>query len=330
MNPRPYLAFGRHASRWRGAVAALGVALAVGPAPAHGQTTLSRFEGSVEKGVYQAEYDALAYAESLGADAEVRRVEGALVSRVFTKPAARSNLEVFRSYERELRAGGFTVHLAAESGRDTELLVRRLYGREYTASFNTRPYEATEDRVSRSDLDRLGSQADYYLVASRTGGGETLWVALVVCRYQDLYMVEELTTSAMETGTVSLDLDAMRAGIEESGKIAVYDIHFRTGSAVIEPRSAAALEVIATYLGETSGGFYIVGHTDDTGSLESNLTLSEQRAAAVKDALVADHGIAEGRLETRGVGPLAPVSTNAGEAGRALNRRVEIVQRLPR
>jgi outer membrane protein OmpA-like peptidoglycan-associated protein len=245
------------------------------------------------------------------------------------KPEERSNLEVFRSYEDELAAGGFTVHLAAESGPETELLGRKVYGSPHTAAFDSRPYRATEERVGRGDLARLGSQADYYLVASRTTGGETRWVSLVICRYEGLYLVEELSVASMEAGTVTLNLDAMRSAIAERGKIAVYDIHFATGSAAIEPESATALEVIATYLGETGGRFYIVGHTDDTGTLDGNLALSEARAASVKEALVTDHGIDPSRLETRGVGPLAPVSTNAGEAGRALNRRVEIVERLP-
>jgi outer membrane protein OmpA-like peptidoglycan-associated protein len=59
------------------------------------------------------------------------------------------------------------------------------------------------------------------------------------------------------------------------------------------------------------------------------MTLSEARAAAVKQVLVEEHGVDPARLETRGVGPLAPVTTNANESGRSLNRRVEIVQRLP-
>jgi outer membrane protein OmpA-like peptidoglycan-associated protein len=165
-------------------------------------------------------------------------------------------------------------------------------------------------------------------VARRTSGDRTLHVGIIIARDQNLYLVDELTSAAMATGTVSLNLDTMRSAIEESGKIAVYDIHFATGSAVIEPTSADALAVIATYLAGTTGGYYVVGHTDDTGSLEANLALSQQRAAAVKAALVTDHGVAAGRLETRGVGPLAPVATNTGDAGRALNRRVEVVQRL--
>jgi len=300
-----------------------GTAFSAGPA------AVSRFAGSVEKGVYRVDYGSLAYTTTAEREPDVQRVEGALVSRVFVKPTDKTNLEVFRSYQRELAAAGFTIHLAAESGSGTELAVRALYGEPYTAAFDSRDYESTEGRVGRGDLARLGSQADYYLVASHASVGGERWVAVVICRYENLYMVEELTTAAMETGTVTLDLDRLRAAIAESGKIAVYDIHFATNSAVIEPESAAALGVIAAFLGESGGGFYIVGHTDDTGTLSHNLTLSEQRAAAVKAALVNEYGVAAARLEARGVGPLAPVSTNTGEAGRALNRRVEIVQRLP-
>ena len=302
---------------------------AMSAVPAEAQNTaLSRFEGSVEKGVYEVDYGSIAYTRAAEIEPQVERVEGALVSRVFVKPEDKTNLEVFRSYQRELQSAGFTIHLAAESERNTELAVRALYAEPHTPSFDTRSYQATEGSVGRGDLGRLGTQADYYLVASRVSGGSERWVAVIICRYENLYMVEELTTAAMETGTVTIDIDRLRAAITESGKIAIYDIHFATGSAVIEPESADALSVIAAYLGEIEGGFYIVGHTDDTGTLESNLTLSEQRAAAVKESLVNDYGVDEARLETRGVGPLAPLSTNTDDAGRALNRRVEIVQRL--
>jgi outer membrane protein OmpA-like peptidoglycan-associated protein len=57
------------------------------------------------------------------------------------------------------------------------------------------------------------------------------------------------------------------------------------------------------------------------------MQLSEQRAEAVVNALVSGHGISADRLTPRGIGPLAPVATNDSEAGRALNRRVELVRR---
>ncbi len=69
----------------------------------------------------------------------------------------------------------------------------------------------------------------------------------------------------------------------------------------------------------------MVGHTANVGNLASNMTLSKQRAEAVVNALVNDHRIAAARLIANGVGPLAPVASNAAEEGRAKNRRVELV-----
>ena len=73
--------------------------------------------------------------------------------------------------------------------------------------------------------------------------------------------------------------------------------------------------------------FYVVGHTDSSCSFDYNQTLSEQRAAAVVAALVEGHRIGRERLEPHGVGPLVPVFTNASDAGRGANRRVELVER---
>ncbi len=299
------------------------LALAFGSA-LYGQDVLSPFAGSVVKGVYAVDYDALVYTTSLQRDPDIRRVEGRLRSRVLLKPENKSNLEVFRSYQRELQAGGFQIHFAPEPSRPLVVMLQKL---DYPP--NTRAYQQIEARVGRGDLDRIRAFPEYYLIASRTQGVETVWVMISICTELNLYLIEELTTEAMETGTVTLSLDRLRSEISAVGKIAVYDIHFATGSAEIAGDSETALAVIASYLRETSSGFYVVGHTDDTGSLESNLDLSQRRAAAVKQALAADYGVDAGRLEARGAGPLAPVSNNTGEAGRALNRRVEIVERLP-
>ena len=305
--------------------------LAIDPPDLAGQAILSGFEGSTLLGRYEADFDRLAYARSLDRDAPVEAVEGALLSRLFEKPEGRSNLEVFRSYERELKAGGFDIHYGSALSSPMSFKVKQMYDPPQTPSFKERVYAKPDGsgRVGALDLAFVVGVADHYLVASRTAGGEERWVAVLLSGSRPYYMVEELTLEAMEEGTVTLDLATMRSEIESSGKIAIYGIHFATGSAEIEPRSADALAVIATYLQETRGGFYIVGHTDDTGSLENNLRLSDARAAAVRQALVDTHGISASRLETRGVGPLAPVSSNTDDAGRALNRRVEIVQRLP-
>ena len=67
----------------------------------------------------------------------------------------------------------------------------------------------------------------------------------------------------------------------------------------------------------------INGHTDNVGSEETNQTLSEKRAKSVFDYLVR-HGIEPNRMSCHGYGLSYPIDTNATEAGRARNRRVEI------
>jgi len=68
----------------------------------------------------------------------------------------------------------------------------------------------------------------------------------------------------------------------------------------------------------------INGHTDNTGNENDNLVLSQKRARAVAQFL-ADHGIDVRRLSYKGLGSSAPIADNTTEAGRAANRRTEIV-----
>src|SRR4029078_1169070 len=68
----------------------------------------------------------------------------------------------------------------------------------------------------------------------------------------------------------------------------------------------------------------IEGHTDSTGSEDTNSKLSAARAQAVTDFLKS-HGVEESRMVSRGLGPAQPVADNATADGRAKNRRVEIV-----
>ena len=71
----------------------------------------------------------------------------------------------------------------------------------------------------------------------------------------------------------------------------------------------------------------IQGHTDNVGAAAANLKLSQDRAAAVKAYLVQTFGVAADRLTTAGLGDTKPIADNATDAGRAQNRRVELVEK---
>src|SRR5690606_17731280 len=103
-------------------------------------------------------------------------------------------------------------------------------------------------------------------------------------------------------------------------------IFFEFDSAEIRTESAEALEQMATLMNDAPDiQVYIVGHTDNQGSLDYNHDLSTRRAEAVRRALAGDYGIDAERMAAHGVASLAPVASNGSEDGRALNRRVELV-----
>ncbi len=103
-------------------------------------------------------------------------------------------------------------------------------------------------------------------------------------------------------------------------------IHFEQDSGAIVGDSNALLDQIADTLARTPTITHleIQGHTDNTGSAEHNKSLSESRANAVLDWLVA-HGIDPSRLTARGYGQERPISPNVTPQGRARNRRVQFV-----
>jgi outer membrane protein OmpA-like peptidoglycan-associated protein len=130
----------------------------------------------------------------------------------------------------------------------------------------------------------------------------------------------------MATGQVTVtDAEAMAAGIDATGKIALDNIYFGFGSATLLAGSDPAIAEIARLLSDRpEPQVYLVGPTGCVGTLEAELTQSRDRAQAVADVLEGRFGVA---AVPAGVGPLAPVASIATEEGRALNRRVAIVAR---
>jgi outer membrane protein OmpA-like peptidoglycan-associated protein len=136
-----------------------------------------------------------------------------------------------------------------------------------------------------------------------------------------------LITIIEEKGMKQDIVMTMQEAIENEGKATLYGILFDVGKSTIKPESAVALNQITEYLNKNPEvKIIIVGHTDITGNFLSNITLSKERAESIKSYLIANGKIAGSRLQSDGVGPLCPVSTNSTEDGRKLNRRVEIVK----
>jgi len=122
-----------------------------------------------------------------------------------------------------------------------------------------------------------------------------------------------------------LDASAMRKAIEQDGRVALH-INFDVDKATLRPDARPAIAEIDKLLSADSAlKLSIEGHTDNTGAPAHNQELSAARAASVRDALVA-LGTDAARLGSRGFGQDKPVGDNGTEAGRAQNRRVELVK----
>jgi outer membrane protein OmpA-like peptidoglycan-associated protein len=166
-----------------------------------------------------------------------------------------------------------------------------------------------------------GSQ--YATMKVMKGDAET-W-AFVEGAGNGMYKLHVVEKQAMRQD-VTANAEAMASGLKGTGHIALYGIYFDTDKAELKPASEATIEEIAKLLeADTTLKLYVVGHTDNQGAFDHNLKLSQARAAAVVSALTKKHGIPASRLKPFGAGPTSPVASNDTDAGRAKNRRVELV-----
>ena len=238
-----------------------------------------------------------------------QRLEGRLTRLRYDNPSGRSTFEIERNYRSALTARGFRVDWEC-SGRDV-------------CGTTAGPASPGWNTINGINLG-IARDVRYFTGKLRHGGGEA-YVSVAV--NPQVTYVHVLEAAAMDTGMVAVDADALAAGLAQDGKVTLEGLYFDTGRATLQAASDPALEQAALLMKQQPAlKLLVVGHTDSTGSAAANLKLSQQRAEAVRAALVA-RGIAASRLSAQGVGSSAPVASNDSESGRAQNRRVELVKR---
>jgi OOP family OmpA-OmpF porin len=139
-------------------------------------------------------------------------------------------------------------------------------------------------------------------------------------------MVDVVETQAMAQTMDDPRADEMVASLTSSGRVALYGILFDSGKTEVKPDSKATMDEIGKLLvANKSLRLLVVGHTDNVGGFAPNVDLSKRRAEAVVAQLVAQYKIDAKRLQAFGVSYASPIASNADDAGRAKNRRVELV-----
>jgi OmpA-OmpF porin, OOP family len=272
-------------------------------------------------------------------------VEGEFTRILYVAPKERSTLEILRNYERELQKNGFQTLFKCsreECSRQDGALgwlylyppKRRLLNTPAPTTNPTWKRDATES-VSFRALSWATDQ--HFLTVKRTTAGADTYVSVYVAKggykehmrtfEQPIVLLEVVETVPMENKMVTVDAAAMAKEVTATGHIALYGILFDTDKTDIKPGSVATLDEIAKFLkADPKVVVYIVGHTDNVGGFEHNMTLSQRRAEAVVKELTTKYGIPAARLKAVGTGPVLPVASNETEDGRAKNRRVELVK----
>lgn len=121
------------------------------------------------------------------------------------------------------------------------------------------------------------------------------------------------------------DDDLLRVKLEEGKVVPLKDIYFEHDKWELMPRSYVELKKLLKIMTQNPQmAIEVCGHTDNTGSDEYNLELSEKRAKAVVEFLI-KNGISPSRTKYRGCGSNQPIASNATAAGRQMNRRVEFI-----
>lgn len=256
----------------------------------------------------------------------------------YVTPAGRSPLEVLRSYQQAHKAAGFETAyecagFEACGGSSTGIFRFNLPGQMLPRGWAGKAGDNTPAACAAGTIADLR----YALLDNKATGATVAvftWTPQEMSVYCDEAEFRKRTTVAVvrvepkerEQRMETLSSSEIAKGLDANGKVAIYGILFDTNKADIKPESKSSLEQIGALLKAQSAlKLHVVGHTDNVGQLAANLDLSRRRADAVAAALNRDWGIARDRLTANGVASLAPVASNRDEAGRARNRRVELV-----
>ncbi len=246
-----------------------------------------------------------------------QKLEGKVYNISYRGNKGRSSLEVYRNYFKELNAVGFKPLFQCANkgcgGRNFNHAVVPYQG-GFSENYDDQRYYAGHLKRPEGDV-----YVSLYVVRNYSEGGQRK--DMIFTR------LDVIELKGMEQRMVRVNAAEMNKGLNADGKIALYGIYFDHDKAVVKPESGPTLTEIAKLLKRNPKlKLWVVGHTDNVGKFDYNRKLSRERAKAVVKVLREKHGVAKGRLRSGGVGYLAPVASNKTEKGRALNRRVELIE----
>jgi len=290
---------------------------------------LARYPGSILLGADQKAFEEASLPVGIGTrnDAgesvppKMLNVTGKRTRLFYFAPAERSALEVFTNYKEALQKSGMT-------------LLWNCADKECGEDFASQALEAMHmklDNTAESSLGFVNAERPRYLLAKLTRAQGDVFVVVMAADKLDpqrpAVYVLVVESKPMDTGLVTVAASALDQSLMSSGKAVIYGIYFDFDKSDIKPESTPQLEQIAKLLGDHAQlKLMITGHTDNQGAADYNQKLSQRRAEAIVNALTTNYAVASNRLSAQGLGSTSPVASNDTDAGRAQNRRVELVR----
>lgn len=250
---------------------------------------------------------------------QLKKISGSLTVTQFDHRPDDSEVEIFASYRNALTAAGYQLDFICPPG----CLANDNHWWNVVDRYQPQLADQPKPIVNIGYIAASKGSAHVSLLTGATvpGEGPISLLAVLMAKPQD--------DRGVKVNPNFATAEAIGQAIASEGKVALYGIYFDSGKAELKPESLPLLAEIARLLTKTPQlKLYVVGHTDDSGDYQHNITLSAQRAAAVVTYLVKAAGIDASRLLAQGVGPLAPLASNSADSGRKLNRRVELISRL--
>jgi len=248
---------------------------------------------------------------------EWQRLEGEVWKIRYQMPEKRSSLEIYRNFQQSLKEQGF------------EPVFECMDAACFVGTHDALPYQMGElyDRRAGNST-AYWDHARYTFQKLKADDGAVYAIVLIGEKDgQAVGWVEVVKTKEMETGKIVVEsADEMMEALKRDGRVSLYTLSFDTDKATLKPEADPTLiEINKLMVKHPELKLLILGHTDNQGSAEYNMDLSSRRAASVVSALIDRFAIDSARLKSEGKGLTEPAASNDDEAGRALNRRVELV-----
>lgn len=290
---------------------------------------LSRYPGSVMDEYKTAQFDEVTIPLGpLGKNGLTRSetVRGKATYIRYKVPEDRSPLEFINNYQQALQGAGFRIlwQCANKACRTPD-------GEISTTLWPDAPTQRTGGAESF-----LFENGRMLTAEHRTANGVRTLVFVndnTEYGHSQVASVYAVQTLPMQSGMVTsgagqLTSQGMASALAQQGRFAMH-LPFDFNKATLRPDALPTVVELARLMQQYPAlRVRLEGHTDMVGTASYNQRLSQERAVAVKAALVAQ-GVGANRMQTAGFGATRPVADNATEAGRAQNRRVEVIDLTP-